>query len=325
MLDCLVRNMASSSICPGAGRDNSRPHPSGSQMPTVDENLKNWSTGWDWSQEGEEWSRWWGGTPALWYGAVLPRIHAMVPTGTILEIAPGYGRWTQYLKDLCEQLVLVDLTANCIAHCRKRFSDVSNIGYHVNDGRSLSMIDDASLDFAFSFDSLVHAPADVIGGYLAQLATKLKPDGAAFIHHSNAGSLKRLSKLSRRVPDRLFSPLVRRGIAVNLSAWRDEGMTATRFRQQCDAAGLRCVSQELVSWEAGAYLIDCFSIVAQRGSRWDRSTRVMRNPMFVAEARRMARLYASPSFPGVPPGVSSRLDGHAAGVVDPAQEQRRVI
>ena len=29
-----------------------------------------------------------------------------VPTGTILEIAPGFGRWTTYLKKYCETLSL---------------------------------------------------------------------------------------------------------------------------------------------------------------------------------------------------------------------------
>jgi hypothetical protein len=46
------------------------------------------------------------------------------------------------------------------------------------------MIADGSIDLAFSFDSLVHAEADVLSFYLAQLATKLRSDGVAFIHHS---------------------------------------------------------------------------------------------------------------------------------------------
>ena len=29
-----------------------------------------------------------------WFGLIFPRIHAFLPTGTILEIAPGFGRWT---------------------------------------------------------------------------------------------------------------------------------------------------------------------------------------------------------------------------------------
>lgn len=270
-------------------------------MPTVDENITEWSARWDWSEGGEEWSGWWGDTPAFWYGAILPRIHSMLPAGTILEIAPGYGRWTQYLKDRCDRLVLVDLVENCIDHCRERFASATNISYHTNDGRSLSMIEDGSVDFTFSFDSLVHAQPDVIADYLAQLARKLKPDGVGFIHHSNAGSLTPLSALSRRVPHRLVMPLMRRGVAVNIFAWRDETMTARQFRDQCAAAGLSCVSQELVSWQVGGYLLDCFSIFTRAGSRWDRVNRVVRNPLFVAEARRMVRLYAASSFGGLPP------------------------
>lgn len=265
-------------------------------MPTLDENITTWSNTWDWSERGDDWSRWWGDTAALWYGALLPRIHAMAPSGTILEIAPGFGRWTQYLKDLCQRLVLVDLTEKCIAHCRERFSDCHNIEYHVNDGRSLAMIEDGSVDLVFSFDSLVHAQPDVLAAYLEQLAGKLTPEGVGFIHHSNAGSLRPFINLSRRVPGRLFPSLVRHGVAVNLPAWRDEGMSADLFARQCEAAGLSCVSQELVSWEFGGYLIDCFSVLAAKGSRWDRPRRIVRNPLFVAEARRMARLYAETSF-----------------------------
>src|SRR3954468_2896420 len=136
---------------------------SGGLMGDVKKNLAIWTAHWDWSQQGDEWSAWWGGTPSLWYGALLPRIHSFVPPGTILEIAPGYGRWTQYLKNLCDELVIVDLTEGCIEHCRERFADADNIEYHVNDGRSLEMVEDGSVDFVFSFDSLVHAETDVLG------------------------------------------------------------------------------------------------------------------------------------------------------------------
>src|SRR4051812_30705357 len=104
-------------------------------MAQVEKNLSVWNQTWDWGTAGDEWSTWWGGTPALWYGGLLPRIHTFVPAGTILEIAPGYGRWTQYLKDLADQLVIVDLAQKCIDGCRQRFADADNISYHVNDGR----------------------------------------------------------------------------------------------------------------------------------------------------------------------------------------------
>lgn len=229
----------------------------------------------------------------MWFAALLPRIHAFLPAGTILEIAPGYGRWTQFLKDACERLVLVDLTERCIEHCRERFSGSPNIEYHVNDGRSLDMVEDGSIDFVFSFDSLVHAEADVMESYLQQLARKLSPDGVGFIHHSNLASYRRLTRLAHNVPASRLETLVRRGAVVNIPAWRAESMTAGLFAEHCTAAGLRCIGQELINWEYGRYLIDCISQFTLPGSRWDRAGyQRIRNPSFVNAARRTKRLYA---------------------------------
>jgi SAM-dependent methyltransferase len=239
----------------------------------------------------------------MWHGALLPRIQALLPTRTILEIAPGYGRWTQYLKDQCDHLVVIDLSERCIEHCRERFADAKNITYHVNDGRSLEAVQDGSIDFVFSFDSLVHADPSVVAGYLQQLRRKLTPDGVGFIHHSNAGALKLLSGLSRRVPTRYYEALRRRGLLVNLTAWRDTEMSAALFRDQCTGVGLSCATQELISWEFGRFTIDCLSTFAMPESRWDRDTRVLRNPLFVAEGRRMARLYSPRSF--APPDITA--------------------
>jgi SAM-dependent methyltransferase len=267
-------------------------------MPEVDRNLANWTSGWDWSQEGDEWSSAWGDTEALWHGALLPRIHSFVPTGTILEIAPGYGRWTQYLKDLCERLVIVDLTPGCIDHCRRRFADASNIEYHVNDGRSLDMVEDGTIDFAFSFDSLVHAESDVLEAYLTELVRKLAPDGVGFLHHSNIGAYGLLTKLAHAVPGRTVGPLVRRGALINVVAWRAESVTADSVAEQCARAGLACVGQEKINWEAGRYLIDALTMVTRPGSRWERPREVIGNPFFTSEAKRMARLYSGSSFRG---------------------------
>src|SRR5205085_5081421 len=58
----------------------------------------------EWKDAGEEWSEPWGTSAAQWSGAILPRIRDCLPTGTILEIAAGFGRWTHYLKDYCQEL-----------------------------------------------------------------------------------------------------------------------------------------------------------------------------------------------------------------------------
>src|SRR5439155_24508233 len=44
----------------------------------------------------------------------------------ILEIAPGFGRWTHYLKDYCENLWIVDRSSECIEACRQRFATGSS-------------------------------------------------------------------------------------------------------------------------------------------------------------------------------------------------------
>ncbi len=266
-------------------------------MAGIEENRKLWNEAYDWPEGGDEWSEWCGGSARQWFGVLLPRIRAFVPTGTILEIAPGFGRWTQFLKDLCDHLVVVDLADRCIEHCKARFATAQNIEYYTNDGRSLEMIEDGSIDFVFSFDSLVHAENDVIESYVHQLSWKLKPDGVGFVHHSNAYGSRWRMALSRRLPHRWRAPLVTIGIAGDLHAGRSETGSAARFASLCEESGLSCVSQEKFTDGRGPYMIDCLSVFTPRGSRWDRPPITIRNPLFRYTATRLARVYPDPSRP----------------------------
>ena len=259
-------------------------------MADVEKNLAVWES-WDWSREGEEWSASWGGTAALWHGTLLPRIGRFVPTATILEIAPGYGRWTQYLQGLCELLVVVDLTENCIDHCRKRFAELDHITYHVNDGRSLEMIEDGSIDFVFSFDSLVHVELDVLEAYLEQLGAKLRPGGAGFIHHSNAGAYRFLNSAARRVPARLRRRFVDRGLVTDVFAWRAESVTTEKVAEACASAGLTLLAQEAINWERGRFTIDALSTFTRADGATGETPPTVRNANFRDEAQRYARLY----------------------------------
>ena len=78
----------------------------------------------DWKEAGEEWSQPWGSSAAQWTGTIFPRIRECLPADTILEIAPGFGRWTHYLKDYCSELWAVDKSSDCIEACRQRFASV---------------------------------------------------------------------------------------------------------------------------------------------------------------------------------------------------------
>jgi SAM-dependent methyltransferase len=269
-------------------------------MGTIAENHDAWSH-YDWSQGGDEWSQCWGSTEALWWTTVFPRIGRFVPARRILEIAPGFGRITQYLKDLCEELVVVDLTERCIAACRERFAAESHITYLVNDGRSLDAIADDSIDFVFSYDSLVHVDSEVIDAYLGQLGRKLRRHGAGFFHHSNLGAYRDATG----------------ALSVENPHWRADSMAADDLVRSCAAAGLVCVSQELIAW-GGDVLNDCFSTFVVRGSVFERPYQRVENTGFMEEAARaqmLARLYALGAPPASREPVSQAPGARAGGVL----------
>lgn len=267
-------------------------------MPTLGENLKVWNGVYPWPSEGDEWSQGFGGTEALWWFILYPRIHRFLPAPAILEIAPGYGRWTQFLKNQCQSLIAVDMSPKCIDHCKTRFAGDSHIQLHLNDGSSLSMVPDHSIDFVFSFDSLVHAESDVLRAYLIQLTAKLKPNGAGFLHHSNLGAYpRRLAFLNayRRLPAVLRARVIKEArveamLSLNLQAWRSTSMTAKLFRSYCQEAGLRCISQELINWGYGKCLIDALSVFTPPNSPWDTKSLNFKNDQFVEGTSLTSRL-----------------------------------
>ena len=280
-------------------------------MPGVDQNLARWNEQQSWSQDGDEWSGAWGGSDLLWMTTVLPRIRDFIPAPTILEIAPGHGRFTQFLKNYCERLAIVDLSPECISSCRRRFASETHISYYTNDGRRLDMIPDNSVDFAFSFDSLVHVEADVLEAYATELARKLRPEGIGFIHHSNIGCYPNAIAFCGRIPERagdssflnlLFralgkdgsfpvrSYLMTKGVLINTHGWRGTSVTAEVFADICERVGLHCIYQEKMNWACGRYLIDCISIFTRKGSKWDRPNRVWSNPGFMQDASKVSHL-----------------------------------
>jgi SAM-dependent methyltransferase len=235
-------------------------------MPSLEWNRNVWNATYNWDRGGDEWSSLWGGAAAQWYGSLLPRIHRWVPAGTILEIAPGFGRWTQFLIGLAERLIVVDLSEKCVAACRERFAAARNVSYHVNDGRSLGAVPDKSVGFAFSFDSFVHVEADVLECYIAELSRTLTPDGTAFLHHSNIGAYAG---------------------SVSNPHMRADSVRADVIVAACSKVGLECISQELVTWGGDATVLsDCFSVLTPAGSVWAQENQIIRNPEFMAEASR---------------------------------------
>jgi len=259
-------------------------------MPTISENLQAWNSRYGWEARGDEWSVTWGGAEPQWRGAILPRISAYLPAHQVLEIAPGYGRWTQFLAPHAETLTVVDLAPECIAVCRERFKEWKQVRCYVNDGQSLGMIPDRSIDFAFTFDSLVHAERPVIESYLRELGRVLTPNGVAFLHHSNLGALEAPGLARRWLPNRVCRLLTHWGI-LPADHWRAYSVSADIVRATAAMAGLTCIRQELVNWGCDR-LIDCFSTITPVMSTWSQPLERVENRGFMDEAaaiRRSAR------------------------------------
>ena len=209
-------------------------------MPDLEWNRVTWSEPKTWLDAGDEWSRGWGGPPAQWYGAIFPRIARWLPAARILEIAPGFGRWTQFLLRQSDEYYGVDYSPLCITQCKKRFSGSVRAHFIQNDGRSLGAIPDNSIDFVFSFDSLVHVELDVLGSYCEQINRKLNPSGVAFLHHSNA----------RNGVDAARGLYPQAGRAISVSA--------AAVKEVIENTGGRVLIQEEVNWES-VRRIDCMT------------------------------------------------------------------
>lgn len=236
-------------------------------MENLDWSRASWETTYDWSTGGEEWSECWGGSEPQWFGALYPRLHRLLPANTILEIAPGFGRWTQFLLPLCRRYQGVDISQTCVDACKNRFSQVKHARFARNDGRTLAGIEDGTCDLVFSFDSLVHSDLDVLESYFPEILRVLSPDGVAFIHHSNLAALGDTT----RVQDRSTT------------------VSAANAAAAIAAAGGSVVIQETVDWGVDQ-LVDCITLFCRR--RDGLKPRMIENHRFMNEASTIKDVHA---------------------------------
>ena len=233
-------------------------------MPSIEWNKTKFGNAEGFPNRGEVWSEPWGGSYAQWYGVILPRIKKFLPCKSILEIAPGFGRWTSFLLDLCDRYTGVDISRTCIENLKGRFH---NGEFIKNDGYSLEMIADNKYDFIFSFDSLVHAEMDVIESYLKQIPQKLTKNGVAFLHISNLGACQQTENIHARA----------------------KSVSAKLVRDFCSKHNINLVVQELINWRGDA-LIDQFIIINRQKISFEKPILIVNNE-FMQEAKICKDIY----------------------------------
>jgi SAM-dependent methyltransferase len=257
-------------------------------MVSVDFNKNWWGKDYAWPESGDEWSAPWGGAEAQWYGSLFPRIHRYLPAGEVVEIACGFGRWTQFLKDHSGHLTGVDISKVCVDACTERFKDEPNVDFVENDGTTFPGIADKSVDFIFSFDSLVHADQGTLTGYMAEFRRVLKPEGVAFIHHSNLGAYARRYAPLRKVPKLLTG--LRKARIIDFDHMRDPFVSAESVAAAAKGAGLRCIGQETTTWLGRRTLIDCISVIVPDESPAKQPNHVVKNRTFQSEPKYVSQL-----------------------------------
>lgn len=200
-----------------------------SDSDNVAKNLRRWDKDHAWPKHGDEWNRQaaaCGIDYDAWKQSMVAHLIAPYAGPSVLEIAPGHGRWTEHLIPRFGRVVAVDLSPSCIEYCRQRFTGAANVDYFVTDGTTLP---DVAVDFVWSFDAFVHMDRGVIASYLKEIARVLKPGGIAIIHHSNVADLTGHSQ-------------------EDAEGWRAP-MTAALFAELARAAGLT-VEDQFVYWDA---------------------------------------------------------------------------
>lgn len=223
---------------------------------SIQDNLRTWDQEHGWPEDGDEWK---GqavkcGVPyedwkqSLVETLIVPHVPAR---STVVEIAPGHGRWTGFFAERAQRLILVDLSPSCLDHCRRRFSSFDNIRYFRTDGASLPDDLTEEVDLVWSFDAFVHMEADVIGAYLKEAKRVLKPGGMVLIHHGNRrratlwlSFLRRLGPAGQRI-----YRMISLGTDEVDDGWRSD-VSASDVVRLAEAAGLS-VEKQFCRWGEG--------------------------------------------------------------------------
>lgn len=185
---------------------------------------------------------------------VMPMILRDVPIQpdwTCLEIGCGIGRLLKPMAQQCKRVIGVDLSEKMVAWSREYLADVPNAAVCLNDGRSLSGIADASIDFVYSHLAFQHITLfEVVDAYLTEIARVLKPGGYCRIQNWRDAP----KPVSESIKD-LLRPLLRRERYRSSRCWiwgegkqvKFGGTTyhPRAWRKRLRAHGLKPVSTEV--------------------------------------------------------------------------------
>jgi cyclopropane fatty-acyl-phospholipid synthase-like methyltransferase len=126
--------------------------------------------------------------PTFWSEeSIFRRLFNGLDLGRTLELACGHGRHLRMTAALerCRTIVGIDILAENIAVCQKRFEDSPKISLSIGNGVDFRPIQDGSMDSIYCYDAMVHFDSEVVFSYLRDTLRVLRTGGMALYHHSN--------------------------------------------------------------------------------------------------------------------------------------------
>lgn len=107
------------------------------------------------------------------------------PTDHVLELGCGVGRIGRELAPHCQHWTGVDISENMIRHASQRLADRDNVSFHQLTRTRLEMLEDNSIDKAYSIAVFCHMDKEDLYIYLQELNRVVKPGGMIFVETWN--------------------------------------------------------------------------------------------------------------------------------------------
>jgi SAM-dependent methyltransferase len=177
---------------------------------------------------------------------ILDRLEVAIrPTDDVLEIGCGLGRLTRVLAEKGATVRALDVSARMLERARELNPELGNVEWILGDGRSLSGVEDSSVDVIHSHVVFQHIPdPDVTLGYVREMGRVLRPGGWAGFHVSNDPSVHlgrgRSSLQNRRdwLRNKVLSVLGRAPRGQSNPAWLGSAIDLELLGAAAEGAGM---------------------------------------------------------------------------------------
>ena len=128
--------------------------------------------------------------PVESYGSAvedLLKTHIKEKCSTAIDLGSYTGKWLPHLGKYAQKIICADLIDNNFSMIQERFKEEKfDLSFYLTEGNELSGIEDESVDFIFSIDSLVRCDGNILKEYFKEFSRVLKPNGKVIIHYNHS-------------------------------------------------------------------------------------------------------------------------------------------